>query len=126
MPGASKKKLPLPVQEISSGSPSSENTPQPADQTPGETSQTLPFSAPSQETRTEIQALADQQIADALGTPVQLSDSQFRVLLDRLAATATVPIVPSVETPLISQPPARNAGNDPDDSPSDSSSHGSH
>src|ERR1700685_1485708 len=57
----------------------------------------------SQDTSARIRAQISQQASDTLGTPVQLSDSQFATLLERLAPPATNPIVPTIETPLISQ-----------------------
>jgi hypothetical protein len=88
--------------------------------TPEETSQTR--SSASREPGAEIRDQLNQQVANALGTPVQLSDSQFRVLLERLAATEPSRPIPSVEKPLISRPLRNTGGNDPDGSSSDSSS----
>jgi hypothetical protein len=122
---ARKKKPSAKVQEVPSRPPSTEDSVYAqGDLTPEDQSQIQPQSSANRAPRTEARAQINQQIAKAMGGPIQLSDSQFRVLLERLAADPGFTI-PTVETPLNPQL-RRTSGNDPDDSPSDSSSHRSH
>jgi hypothetical protein len=70
-------------------------------------------------TRTlEPRAQLTQEISNVLGVPVQLTDDQFQSLLARLSTKDLSG--PSTQEPLNSQPI------DPDDSPSESSNHGSY
>jgi hypothetical protein len=94
----------------------------PLDPTPEDESQTLPqFSAD-----TDLRAQINQRVSNTLGATVQLTDDQFRVLLEQLAATDPNFTIPTTENPTNFQQLYRTGGGGLDDSPSNSSSHRSY
>ena len=95
---AGKKKPSGRVQEVPSRPPSTEDSiyAPTGDPTPEDQSQTLPQSSATRDPRPEARV----QTTDTIGGPIQLSDSQFRVLLERLATDPNFVIL-TIETPLI-------------------------
>jgi hypothetical protein len=114
-------------QAAASEIPSSEgSTPvPPPEQTPEGQSQTLPQLTANTDQDVEIRAQMNQSASDIIGSSVQLTETQFHALLERLADRDPNLQVPTSETPFNLQKPHKSQGADPDGSPSDSSSHGS-
>jgi hypothetical protein len=125
MPVAAVKKKPAGKAAISgpSSEPTSpeELTPTPTAGTTLKQSQTPtpPIIAP----QAGAQAQASQMVSNAFGAPIQLTDDQFRLFLERIVSTDPNFAIPTSN--FQSRRTRRKQGGDPDDSPSDSSAHGS-
>jgi Zinc knuckle len=112
----------LTLQEQSGPLPTTETTPiQDADPSPE-------IEQPTQETHANLRTQLEQNVSAALGLPaVQLTDSQFRRLLERLSAESvargTEPLSPKLKQPAKGGPPEDDPSEDPSDHGSD---HGSY